>query len=349
MRAVRLAVIGAGKLGGYHATLAAGSPEFDLVAVVDPVSVARNALADKTGARPFADYRQVLGRVDAAVVATPTATHRATAVALLEAGVHVLVEKPIAPSLADAEAIVTAARRRGRVLQVGHVERFSPALEAFASGAPEGLGTPRFLDATRTSGYTFRSTDIGVVLDLMIHDIDLALSMVDSEVVRVSAHGTRVLGQHEDMAVARLRFASGCVAHLTASRVSYEAKREMRVVYDRGFVALDFAKGTATTLQPSADVLGGRFDAEGLSPARRAELAAGKLFEEVLVRTEHTAPPCNAIERELLDFAGAIRSGTAPRVTGEAGRDAVAIAERVIESIAHHANEAPAPRILRAA
>jgi predicted dehydrogenase len=341
MRAVRLAVIGAGKLGGYHANLAAGAPEFDLVAVIDPVSVARNTLADKTGARPFADYRQVLGRVDAAVVATPTATHRETTIALLDAGVHVLVEKPIAASHADADAMVNAARRRGRVLQVGHVERFSPALEALATAAPEGFGSPRFIEGTRTSGYTFRSTDIGVVLDLMIHDIDLVLSMVDSEVVRVSAHGSRVLGRHEDVAVARLRFASGCVAHLTASRVSYEAQREMRVMYDRGFAALDFARGKATTVRPTAEVLAGEFDGDSLSPERRAELMAGKLFDEVLVKSEHAAPACNAIERELQDFARAIRTGAAPRVTGEAGRDAVAIAEQVIESIGRHATTPP--------
>lgn len=340
MPPIRLAVIGAGKLGGYHAKLAAESQGFELVAVVDPIASAATALAERVGATACKDVASVLDRIDAAVLATPTSTHADLGRALLDSGKHLLVEKPIAPTAEQATRLVDAAERAGVVLQVGHVERFSPALAA----AGDALRSPRYVQATRTSGYTFRSTDIGVVLDLMIHDIDLVLSLVDAPVVRVDALGAAVLGGHEDMANARLTFADGCVADLTASRVSYEARRTLQAVTPSGFVALDFATGQATTVQPSADVLAGRFDGDTLSPERKQELFAGKMFEEVLVRRERVAPAVNAIQLELEDFADAIRTGRPPRVTGRAGRDAVAIAERVVAAISRSGASAPAAR-----
>lgn len=336
MSRIRLAVVGAGKLGGYHANLAAKLDEFELVAIADPFPGPRDTLAAKAGARAVADIDEALAEIDAAVVATPTATHADVVSRLLEAGKHVLVEKPITPTAAEATRLVNAAERARLVLQVGHVERFSPALLA----ARDALANPRYLRTERTSGYTFRSTDIGAVLDLMIHDIDLVLSLARSEVVEVWAMGLSVLGGHEDMVTARLRFASGCVADLTASRVSYELRRTMQAVTSHGFVTLDFATGKATTIKPCEDVLAGRFDGEALTPQRKAELFAGKMFEEVLVKSQQEAPPVNAIELELRDFARAIQTGTAPRVSGSAGRDAVAVAERILASVAR--NAAPA-------
>ncbi len=336
MKPVRLAVIGAGKLGGYHANLAAKLEAFDLVAVADPHPASCEKLAAKTGSQAVANVEAVLDRIDAAVVATPTATHYDVVTRLLAAGKHVLVEKPITPAAAEATKLVAAADRAGVVLQVGHVERFSPALVA----AGDAVKQPRFIRSERTSGYTFRSTDIGAVLDLMIHDIDLVLSLAESEVVEVWATGLSVLGGHEDMASARLVFANGCVADLTASRVSYELRRTMQVVTSRGFTAIDFATGKATTVSPTHEVLRGEFNGESLPAERKAELFAGKLFEEVLVKTQHEAPPVNAIELELLDFATAIQTGAKPRVTGAAGRDAVAVAERILASIARNASVA---------
>lgn len=326
---VRVAVVGAGKLGGYHANIASASESFELMAVVDPFEGSREALAERVSAKPHADVGEVLDQIDAAVVATPTATHADVVTRLLAAGKHVLVEKPIAPTSAQAERMVATAEAHNRVLQVGHVERFNPALVA----AGDRLSGPRFIQATRTSGYTFRSTDIGAALDLMIHDIDLVLSLTGSQVVGVSAVGTSVLGGHEDLVSARLTLADGCVADLTASRVSYELKRTMNVVTRRGFTALDFATGKATTVTPTEEVLSGRFNGDALSPERKQELFAGKLFEEVLVKEEHEAPAVNAIELELNDFARAIQSGGQPAVTGAAGRDAVAVAERVLQAV----------------
>lgn len=329
MQPVRIAVVGAGKLGGYHANIASKSDDFDLIAVVDPFEASREALAERVGARSCADVSGVLNEIDAAVVATPTATHAPVVTDLLSAGKHVLVEKPIAPSLAEANRMVAAAEAHDRILQVGHVERFNPALVA----AGDRLANPQFIQATRTSGYTFRSTDIGAVLDLMIHDIDLVLSLTGSEVIDVSAIGTSVLGGHEDMVSTRLTLASGCVADLTASRVSYDLKRTMNVVTPTGFTAMDFATGQATTVTPNDEVLAGRFDGESLSAKRKQELFGGKLFEEVLVREEHEAPAVNAIELELNDFAHAIQTGGQPKVAGAAGRDAVAVAERILEAL----------------
>ncbi len=330
MDAVKLAVVGAGKLGGYHANISGQSDAFDLIAVVDPFEASRNALAEKVGTKAVATVAEVIDQIDAAVVATPTSTHLEVVLELLKAGKHVLVEKPITPTVDEAARLVDAADEAGVVFQVGHVERFSPALVA----AGDRLANPRFIQATRTSGYTFRSTDVGAVLDLMIHDIDLVLSLAQSEVVDVAATGTSVFGGHEDMVNTRLTFANGCVADLTASRVHYELERTMKVITPTGYTALNFADGTATTVTPTADVLNGTFDAEGQTPERKAELFAGKLFEEVLVKEHHQAPAVNAIELELLDFAGAIQTGTQPRVTGAAGRDAVAVAEWIIEEVA---------------
>lgn len=329
MQPVRIAVVGAGKLGGYHANITSASEAFELMAIVDPFESSREALAERVSAKPHADIAEVLDQIDAAVVATPTATHSEVVTRLLAAGKHVLVEKPIAPSRAEADRMVAAADAAGVVLQVGHVERFNPALVA----AGDRLANPRFIQATRTSGYTFRSTDIGAVLDLMIHDIDLVLSLTGSEVVEVSAVGASVLGGHEDMVSTRLTLADGCVADLTASRVSYEMTRTMQVVTSRGFTTLDFAAGKATTVTPTDEVLSGRFDGESLSPERKQELFAGKLFEEVLVKEQHEAPAVNAIELELNDFAAAIQNGTQATVTGAAGRDAVAVAERILEAV----------------
>lgn len=343
MAPIRLAVVGAGKLGGYHATLAAKSPEFELAAVVDPCEPACVDLAKRCETAHAADARSILSGIDAAVVATPTATHAPVVTDLLQAGKHVLVEKPIAPTLAEADRMVDAAERAGVVLQTGHVERFNPAIQA----AGDSLRDPRFIQATRSSGYTFRSTDIGAVLDLMIHDIDLVLSLTGSEVIDVAAVGAAVMGGHEDLANARLTFVNGCVAELNASRVSYQPCRTMRVFTPTGFTNLDMAKGAATTVRPIAEVLAGRFNADDYTAEQKAELFAGKLFEEVLVKDEATAPAVNAIELELLDFAGAIREGREPTVSGRAGRDAVAVAERILAAIATGQSVTAEPAPLR--
>ncbi|MEM6330420.1 MAG: Gfo/Idh/MocA family oxidoreductase [Planctomycetota bacterium] len=329
---VRVAVIGAGHLGKFHARLAAANDAYQLVAVVDPCQAARDALAAETGCRPVEDYKSLLGLIDAAVVATPTVTHHAIGLELLAAGVHCLIEKPLAPGAREADDLVRLAAARNAVLQVGHVERFNPA---FCAAKPR-LANPKFITATRTSGYTFRSTDIGAVLDIMIHDIDLVLGIAGCEVVDVSAVGASVLGGHEDLANAQLTFESGCIAQLTASRVSYEMRREMKVFTPSGFVAMDFATGQTTTVTPSPAVLRGGLQ-EAAPTAEDRQRLRTTLFEELLVKSSSEAAPVNAIELEQHEFAVAIRTGAQPTVPGGVGRDAVAVAERVIEAIEQHA------------
>lgn len=331
MSALRLAVIGAGHLGRFHAKLAKNLPGVELVAVVDPVESACTALAQEVGTEAVGDYRKLLDRIDAAVVATPTCTHHVVVKALLSHDKHVLVEKPITPTAAEASELVTLAEERDVTLQVGHVERFNPVLNL----ARTELQDVKFLRATRNSGYTFRSTDIGVVLDMMIHDIDLALAIVDSPVVGVSAIGASVLGGHEDLVTAELRFASGCVAQLSASRVSPEQRRVMECYSATGMVALDFTTRQATFIRPRADVLAQTFAVESLSPAEK-QAYRSDLFGELLQKTTAEAPAVNAIEQELVDFATAIRTQRPPQVTGAAGRDAVAIAERILGCIDRH-------------
>jgi predicted dehydrogenase len=318
-------------LGRIHARLAAGLPELELAAVVDPRPEARDAVAAETGARPVADFRELIGEIDAAVVATPTLTHGEVAGELMRGGVHVLVEKPLAPTLREADELVQQARRSHVVLQVGHVERFNPGLVS----VERRLHDPKFIEARRCSGYTFRSTDVGVVLDLMIHDIDVALALVKSPVVHVDALGVSVMGDHEDMVSARLRFANGCVANLTASRTSYAPARTMQVFTATSFASIDFAARRATVVEPREDVLRRTLGAAELSEADRQRIRE-RCFEELLVKSEAPAVETNAIEQELVDFAAAIRTGRAPRVTGADGRDAVAVAELVLQRVREH-------------
>jgi predicted dehydrogenase len=331
MSRLRLAVIGVGHLGKIHAKLAAGIPEIELVAVVDSRPEAREALAKETGARPVAHFRELIGEIDGAVVVTPTVTHFDVASELIRAGVHVFVEKPITPTVREADELVQLARRRQLVLQVGHVERFNPA---FVS-VQDRLQEPKFIEARRQSGFTFRSTDVGVIMDLMIHDIDAVLSLVKSPVTSVDAVGVSVLGDHEDMVSARLHFANGAVANLTASRTSYAPARTMQVYTPTRFASIDFATRKATVVEPRLDVLQRDFHVNELNDETRNHLRE-QLFNELLVKAEVPAVESNAIEQEQRDFAEAIRTGREPRVTGADGRDAVAVAEMVLESVRQH-------------
>ncbi|TWT36248.1 Dehydrogenase [Posidoniimonas corsicana] len=327
----RIAVVGAGHLGRFHAKLSAGIDQLDLVAVADPSESHRTAVAAEASTRPVADYRELIGQIDAAVVATPTVLHFEIVKQLLDAGVHVLCEKPLTPTLGEANELVAAADASGAVLQVGHVERFNPAV---GLAAPR-LRDPRLIRTTRTSGYTFRSTDIGAVLDLMIHDIDLVLSLVHSPVVSVQAMGLSVLGDNEDMVTAQLTFENGCVAQLNASRVSFQLERTMQAYTSHGYVGVDFNTRQATFVEPREDVLRRGFHVGSLTGDEKDHLKAN-LFDELLVKTTEEAPPINAIEEELKDFAHAITTGSAPRVTGADGRDAVGVAEQILQKVEEH-------------
>lgn len=332
MNPLRIAVIGAGHLGRIHARIAAGLEEIELVAVADPSETARSNVAHETGACAVPDYRQLIGDIDAAIVAAPTFLHHEIGTELLAAGVPLLVEKPLATNVIEANNLVALARRQGVVLQVGHVERFNPALTCVTSEVRD----PKYIEATRTSAYTFRSTEVGAVLDLMIHDLDIVLSLARSTVEHVDAMGISVLGGHEDIATARLSFASGCIAHLAASRVSFEQCRKMSIFTSRCCTSLNFATHETTVIKPREDLLRRDFRVDQLSAEQRA-YCKEHLFDELLVRTRTEAPAVNAIQEEQRDFVAAIQSGKSPRVDGAAGRDAVAVAELILQKIEEHA------------
>jgi predicted dehydrogenase len=289
-------------------------------------------VAQEAHTRPVADFRELFGEIEAAIVATPTVSHHAIGMELLSGGVPLLIEKPLAPTSTDANDLVALARKKDLVLQVGHVERFNPALTAVAADVRD----PKYIESTRTSGYTFRSTDIGVVLDVMIHDLDIVLSLAKSPVEKVQALGISVLGGHEDLATAWLRFASGCVAQLSASRVSFQQQRTMSIFTSRGSASLNFATHEATVVKPREDVLRREFRADKLAADERTYWKE-HLFDELLVRTQHQAPAINAIQEEQRDFVRSVREGKVPRVDGAAGRDAVAVAEMILDSIENHA------------
>ncbi len=298
MKTLRAAVIGAGHLGRHHARNMASLAGVELVAVCDPDEQRGRQAAEAAGARWLADAAELPLDLDAVSIAAPTPLHFSLARALLERGVHCLVEKPMTATLAEARELVAIAARAGRVLQVGHSERFNPVLDLL----PGSAGAPRLIEARRTFPHTGRSGDTSVVYDLMIHDIDLALYFAGSRIQALEAAGGALIGPLEDWAHCRLVFASGCVATLMASRVAPLAMRRTVIHADMRTVDIDFQ---ARRL--------GVFDAAG---AREAQ--AGN--EEPL-------------RRELEHFAGCVRTGARPRVSGAEGLAAIEVAERVLSCI----------------
>jgi predicted dehydrogenase len=326
-----LAVVGAGHLGRIHARVLSQLPEIELAAVADPCEAHRLQVAADYGTTAVADYRELIGHIDAAVVAAPSRLHHEIGLELLNHGIHLLVEKPLATRLAEAEELVHAARRHGAVLQAGHIERFNPA---WSAALPHVRGA-KFIQAERLGGFTGRSTDVGVVLDLMIHDLDLVLSLVRSPVRHVEALGISLLGGHEDIAHARLVFEDGCVAVLNASRVSYRPSRTMQIWSEQAFAALDFAARKASLVHPTQSILQGTFNADALEPEARSRLK-DELFSTILPRQELQPPTLDQITAELEDFAGSIRTGRSPLVSGAEARETIAVAEHVLQRIAAH-------------
>jgi len=355
LNALRLAVIGAGHLGRIHAKLLSEMSDVTLVAVVDPIAAVRDQVAAAHRAESLAEHHTLLDRVDAAVIATPTRHHHQVAMDFLEHGIPLLIEKPLAADLAEADAMVHMAERSGTLLQVGHIERFNPAFTA----ATRRVNRPSYVEAVRASGYTGRSIDIGVVYDLMIHDLDLVLSLVGAPLARVEALGLAILGRHEDVAQARLTFANGAVANLSASRVSFASapKRQMQLWSAQGFATIDFGNRSAQVVIPDDAIAGHEIDFEQLDTDARAQVKE-RLFSDLLRLEPLEIESRNALADELRDFCDSIREQRSPRVTGRHGRDAVAAAEAILHAIRTHAWDgnaagqigplaAPAPSILR--
>ncbi len=301
-----------------------------MVGVVDTIESRRNRLANECGTQALSDCRTILDALDAAVIATPTRSHHELAMCALKRGIHLLVEKPLAATTSEADELVRTAKQNRVLLQVGHVERFNPA---FVSVLPH-VERPKYIEAVRAGNFTFRSMDIGVVLDLMIHDIDLVLSTVRSPLRRIQAVGISVLGAHEDVANARLEFRCGCVATLSASRVSYQPVRRMQIWSLGGFASVDFAARVTTVVSPSEALFRRKLDIAGLAdePADHRD----RILAEHLPRTETRHEAVDALGLELDDFIESIRASREPQVTGEQARDAVAVAEQILADIDAH-------------
>ena len=329
MTKLKMAVVGCGHLGTIHARLLAGRDDADLVTVVDPSTDAARRVAERHGCTACSDPRDLVGRVDAAVVAAPTGLHAAVSLPLLEGGVDLLVEKPIAATVEDARAIVTTARRHGRVVAVGHVERFNPAWRL----AVARVGRPTLIESARLAPFTFRSMDVGVIHDLMIHDIDLLLSLDPGRLEHVDAHGIVATGGHEDVVKARLAFSSGLVADLSASRISPVLRRTVALWSTTAMASVDFNAKTVEVMSPSPQVRDGSFVAAAVPPADRAARKEA-FFQDVLPVETLAVPDANAIACEHDDFLAAIRTGRAPLVPASAGAAALEIANRVIDALA---------------
>ncbi len=304
----RTAVVGVGHLGRHHARLYAALPEVELVAVVDRDADRARAIAAEYGCVALERVQDLVGRVDAASVAVPTAFHRAVAVELLEAGIDVLIEKPLAREIGEADAILDAAAKTSRLVMVGHTERYNPAVRALF----RAVDAPRFFEIHRLAAFSARSTDIDVVLDLMIHDLDLLLELDGTEVASMDAVGVAALTDKVDIANARIRFESGCVANLTASRISAEPLRRIRLFQSRTYLSCD-------------------------TNARRVERYRLVMTPGGAPSIEHDelpVEPGEPLALELAAFVGAVRTRERPWIDGLKARRALVLAHRVRDACA---------------
>ena len=332
MTRLKVAVVGVGHLGQHHARILSTFPDVDLIGVVDanPDQAAKVAKACRT--RPFTSFESLVSLADAVSIAAPTAHHHPVAAAFLKAGVPVIVEKPICQTLAQADDLIRLAAEAGVPFQVGHIERFNPAFEELVKRPI----TAKFIEAERHGPYTGRSVDIGCVLDLMIHDLDLLVALVRSPVTDVQAVGAAVFGGHEDMVNARLTFASGCIAHLTASRIAARPKRRMRIWAPEGYAGIDFVSRRLHLVQASDELRKNGLHPEKMDAAARARLKDEVFGKHLEVLAVDGNRKWDQLTNELRHFVDCVKAGTTPRVTGEDGRDALAIAERILAALRSH-------------
>ena len=328
-RRLRVAVVGVGHLGTVHARIYAGRADAELVAVVDRDLARAGKLAEELGCRALADPAELPDDLDAVSVVVPTRAHADVAVPLLERGLPLLVEKPLAADLAQADRILAAAERAGVALAVGHVERFQPGVRKVRE-----MGVrPRFIECHRLSPFGLRGTDVGVVHDLMIHDLDLVLELVGDEVESIDAAGGAILTDHEDLASVRLVFKNGARANVTASRASLKPMRRFRLFSSQGYVSLDFHENYGIVIAKGPRWEEGREELKRLSPAelgQRRDLLTSGVLAVTELRLEGEERPLQA---ELASFLSAVREGREPEVTGRDGRRALELAERISASI----------------
>ncbi|WP_036248090.1 Gfo/Idh/MocA family protein [Methylobacter sp. BBA5.1] len=304
MKKIKCAVIGTGYLGKFHAQKYASLPDCELVAVVDINEATAKEIAGQYGAQALTDYKPLLGEVDAVSIVVPTTLHHKVSKDFLEHGAHVLVEKPITVTVEEAEELIAIAKAKNLILQVGHLERFNPAILGL-----DNEEKPLFIESHRLSPFNPRANDVSVVLDLMIHDIDIILALVDSEVERIDASGTPVLTQGTDIANARLMFKNGCVANVTASRISMKMERKMRMFRPRSYVSVDFQNRVLTKHRTGSKEM-----FPGIPEIETEE----SVFESG-----------DALLEEIKHFINCIHTGENPLVSGEAGKRALETAIQI--------------------
>lgn len=309
---IRTAVIGTGYLGKFHAEKYATLPGSQLVAIVDRDAAVAGALAEKFKVEALTRHEDLYGLVDAVSIATPTSTHHAVARDCLLNDIHVLVEKPITTTVAEADELITLATARKRVLQVGHMERFNAAVLAL-DGV---LNKPKFIESHRLAPFKLRATDVNVVLDLMIHDIDIILNLVKSDVKDIAASGAKILSNAIDIANVRLTFDNGCVANVTASRVSLKTERKMRIFQNERYISVDFQNRILSQHSKTGEA--------------RASINGDAGIPKIESH-EQTFENDDALKTEIAAFLHAVGTGTAPVVTGEDGRRALQTAIRINE------------------
>jgi len=333
MKKLRMAVVGVGALGRHHARILSELESVDLVAVADTRPEIGRDIAERCRTRWVADYHDILGEVDAVSIVVPTCEHLSVAADFLQRGLPVLLEKPLALNVEQGRILVKLAESRQTILQVGHIERFNAATQA----AWPLVHAPKYIRAERWSSYPFRSMDIGVVHDLMIHDIDLVLQMVNAPLRRVEAFGIGIMGAHEDAVQARLFFENGCIADLSASRINPSPRRAMQVWSADGCVSIDFSNGEVIAYNHS-DLL--RY---GTSPVERArqpgadiEQLKRDVFGTFIKLHRPVVEPQDALTAELRSFIDCVVEKKTPLVDGAQALQAMMVAGEVLDSVAAH-------------
>lgn len=317
MDTIRTAIVGVGHFGRKHAEKYAAMPDVDLVAVADVNSHRATEVASACGTRAVTDYQELLGLVDAVSVVVPTAIHYDVARFFLDNGIHVLVEKPITRGLAQADDLIQSARQHDLILQVGHLERFF----AMQIGLQDTILQPLYVEALRIAPFQPRGTDVSVVLDLMIHDIDLIASLVPAPITRVDAIGAPVLSDQEDIVNTRLEFANGCVASITASRIAFRSERKLRFFQPDCMTTVDLIKRHVATVRKT----------DGVASPESFVTGAGNFSIE-----EHEIADGDPLGAEIAAFISAVANGTEPVVSGEDGRQALDTAIRITDSLQSH-------------
>jgi len=324
MNSLRVGVIGVGHLGSLHTKMYAQIPSVQLAGVYDLKSALAEKIADEYGTKSFPNMEDLLAQVDAVSIATATQSHYEVAMKVIQSGVHLLIEKPITATIEQAQTLVELAAAKGVKLQVGHIERFNPAILALE---PYHI-QPLFIESHRLAQFNPRGSDVAVVLDLMIHDIDLILSLVKSKVTRIDANGVSVISDTPDIANARLQFENGCVANVTASRISQNKMRKMRLFQHDAYISIDFAQGLAEVFHL----------VDENTPNVKSTMMLGKIDQgqrkRIIVYEQPEVQEVNALKYELEQFIESVEKNLEPPVTGRDGWHALEVAQEILHKIA---------------